>query len=483
MRNSIYIKISAIAAAAFLLGGCGEYLDVNPKGEVFDKDMFSSSEGYEDALYGVYSELGGDSYAYGGCFVYLPEVLSQNITSMTSYIWGNFARAEWTSAGPTSYRSSMWSNAYKYINHINNIISHVEEDKPNYENIDLYHGEALALRALVHFQLAEFFAPPFWASDEEKKQAIPYVTKYTFDVTPFSSLDEVFAHIISDLKEAESLETADENLMTAERSNLATGFTSTRMIHMNLYAVRALLARVYWVMGDLENAAAYARKVIDSGKFSFRPLSDFVHPDNGTIDTRETIFGFYSQDWDKSCARLFGISSSLATSFVLASDWQSLYEADASPERSDYRLGAWFDDVDRRLIKFVNTIYYNSGDASSYTGQNILGSTILRLPEMYYIMAEYYLSSDNERAKEYYDAVTVTRGMDPIAGTETALTSDMLLRERRREFYGEGLMWLQMKRDGMDIHTASGLDLSGKLTSTYTVQIPDAEYENRNNID
>ena len=146
-------------------------------------------------------------------------------------------------------------------------------------------------------------------------------------------------------------------------------------------------------------------------------------------------------------------------------------------------MGAWFDDVDRRLIKFVNTIYYNPGDASSYTGQNILGSTILRLPEMYYIMAEFYLSSDNERAKEYYDAVTVTRGMDPIAGTETALTSDMLLRERRREFYGEGLMWLQMKRDGMDIHSASGLDLSGKLTSTYTVQIPDAEYENRNNIE
>ena len=36
-----------------LLSGCGAYLDVNPKSEVTDKELFSTAEGCEDAIYGI----------------------------------------------------------------------------------------------------------------------------------------------------------------------------------------------------------------------------------------------------------------------------------------------------------------------------------------------------------------------------------------------------------------------------------------------
>ena len=44
------------------LASCADFLDVNPKGEVFDADMYESAEGYEDALYGIYAQLGTSDY-------------------------------------------------------------------------------------------------------------------------------------------------------------------------------------------------------------------------------------------------------------------------------------------------------------------------------------------------------------------------------------------------------------------------------------
>ena len=52
--KNIFIALACVCT----LGSCEDFLNVNPKGEVFDQDMFTSAEGYEDALYGIYAELG-----------------------------------------------------------------------------------------------------------------------------------------------------------------------------------------------------------------------------------------------------------------------------------------------------------------------------------------------------------------------------------------------------------------------------------------
>ena len=43
---------------------------------------------------------------------------------------------------------------------------------------------------------------------------------------------------------------------------------------MNLYAVQALLARVYWEKGDLETAKNYAMKVIECPFFKMEEKTD-----------------------------------------------------------------------------------------------------------------------------------------------------------------------------------------------------------------
>lgn len=485
--NSIRTHILSLAAGALLLTGCG-FLDVNPKGETFDADMFSSGEGYEDALYGVYAELSSDQYLFGSYFSLVPEVMSGNALA-SDYRLGNMALADWTTTGPNTIRRSMWSNAYKAINHLNNIITHAREGgEDEFRYSRLYLGEALALRALVHYELLSFFGAPNWASESEKAKAIPYVTQYAFTITPFSSLDEAYQLIIDDLVEAESLLAEDEELIPAVRTNSATGFTDARITHMNLYAVDALLARVYWQWDKLDYAALYAMKVIESGKFSFRPRSAFVQPDNGSLDFNETIFGFYvgsaSQNYmtrTVSAYRLNGVSST--SSVTLATDWKSLYDDGSASSGSDYRLNAWFDDGSETLVKLVNDFYYvNYSSTSTYSGSSIIGCNVFRLPEMYYIMAEYYMNLGNQdEARSYFDAVTTSRGLDPYMGHAVTLTQDRLFRERRKEMYGEGFTWLEMKKANTVRTPASGVTLSG--SASYTLPIPDEETDGRNNIE
>ncbi len=478
MRTTIIKNILASLAVSAAVG-CSSFLDVNPKGETFDADMFNSGEGYEDAIYGIYSELSVNDALYGGNLVWMPEAMGQNVSAISDYKFGNLAAADWTSSGPASLRSTVWSNAYKVVNHLNNIIQHAEAGGTDeFKHSALYLGESLALRALIHFDLLRLFGAPIWAPEAKKSKAIPYVKEYSFDITPYSSVDEVYDLVIKDLKRAEELMGEDEALVPAVRTNSASGFTDARITHINLYAVQALLARVYWSRKDLDNAAIYAQKVIDSGRFSFRPLSSFVQPDGGTLDLNETIFGFYSIDCQRYSATKYRVSGySASSSFSLATDWKTLYEEGVGVS-SDYRLTSWFDDTTPTLVKTVNV---TAAGGSTYVGKSIVGVNILRLPEMYYIMAEYYLASNPSMAAKFYNAVVATRGLEPVA--TGSLTYDMLFNERRKEFYGEGFTWHEMKREGRDIKLAVGAVLSGSVPDNYTLPVPDAEDEARNNIE
>lgn len=465
------------ALLALSVCGCSKFLDVNPKGETFDNDMFTSAEGYEDALYGIYSELSAKEDLYGGNLVWMAEVMSQNTTALSDNTFGNLATANWKINGPTSLRKKVWSNAYTVINHLNNIIQHAEKGGENeFKHSKLYLGEALALRAMIHFDLVRYFGAPFWASEDLKAKAIPYVSRYAFSVTDYSSLDEVYDLITAELTRAESLLAEDSSLVPAVRTNSAYGFTDARITHLNLYAVQALLARVYWTRGDLGNAAIYAQKVIDSKKFSFRPLSTFVQSEGGTLDLNETIFGFYSESSQSTNSKRYGITGTSAT-FSLASDWKNLYEDNAG-DVADYRINSWFDNTENRLKKTVNSSVANG---AGYSGKSIVGINVLRLPEMYYIMAEFYMTSNPRLAAEFFNAVTSTRGLEPVA--EGKLTYDMLFNERRKEFYGEGFTWFEMKKLGKDIKTAAGQTLSGSVPGNYIVPIPDEEDESRKDME
>lgn len=336
------------------------------------------------------------------------------------------------------------------------------------------------MRALTHFELLKLFGPPYWAEDAVKKQVLPYVTKYSFDIKDFDSYDKVYDAILSDLGRAEKYLAEDEALVPAERNKTANSFTDARIAHMNLYAVQALTAKVYWSRNDLDNAEKYAEKVISSGKFSFRPVSAFVQPDNGTLDLHETIFGLFVNDETAMMKKLSLAETVGASALNLATDYAVLYEKNAGAS-TDYRLSAWFDPAIPACRKMVNSIFIAGNN--TYNGKSILGYDVIRLPELYYIIAEANITKDPAKAKEYFDKVLKSRGRETLEESGEALTKDLLFEERKREFYCEGFTWFDMKMERKDILTVSGKELPGDVAATYMLTVPDEEWESRKDIE
>lgn len=464
-------KIIHILIVLLVVSGCDKFLDVNPRSKFTDADMFSSAEGVEDALYGVYAFMGGTNEVYARTLtIYFPEISSGNFYVTSVGNEGFLAMGDWLYPQAYNLVKTTWENAYKAIGFANNIINHFEDgDVPQTRYHDIYFGEALALRALMHFDLMRVYGPAAWSTDASaKNKVIPYVKRYSYEITPFGTWDEVYDNIIADLIKAEGLLKADEELMTAKRDNIANGFTSCRMTHMNLYAAQALLARVYWTKGDLDNAAIYARKVIESGKFPLMDVADFINFEKGALNMKETILGFYSRKYIENCNGYF---KNEGTRLEIA-DYISLYAQQGPEPGVDYRRIYWFDQ--NMCVKMMNPNYEGtSTDSKVYSGgKSIIGSNIIRIPEMYYIMAEYYLENNNvDKAIEYIDYVIESRGMVGYADrVPKALTMDDIYNEFRKEFYGEGQQWFNMKRLKKNIRLKSTTIAGGD--AIYRVMVP-----------
>ncbi len=475
MHMKITKYIFVIGSAVLLSAtwtGCNKFLDINPKSEVINDDMFSSAEGCEDALYGIYATIGSQSDLFGlDLSIAIPEILTGNIGSDRTNEYGEFAQRVWNlSYGPAA-RASLWRLCYEVIGYINNAILNLERSEEHFRYMDIYKGEAYALRAFMHFEVAKYFAVAFHSTDQERlNKALPYVTTYEYVVTPYSTLSDYFAKIIDDLKTAESYLADDERYVTAQRTNAATDFVSCRMIHLNLYAVKALLARVYWYMNDLENAEIYASQVIDSQKFPLMSSSEFINAENGTINLKETIFGLYSTQ----CPELYYRNFFQNNSFTLASGVIESYETDGLGV--DVRVSRWFNTADRTCTKHLNPA---TASGQTYTGQSIIGIPLISISEMYMIVAEAKRTSDPAASIAAMDKVIEARGLTKYADRPdvSELSINDIVNERKKEFIMESLIFTDYKRLGRDVTIASST-FDGMDDDTYTMPIPATAEDN-----
>lgn len=460
-----------------LLGGCEAYLDVNPKSEVTDKELYATAEGCEDAIYGIYAEMGADKDLYGRklSFEY-PETMIGNFTIPQTDPMAYAVQRQWTTDDAVTIAEDIWVAGYKVIGHINKALMHILPKADDvYPHIRLYKGELLALRAFMHFEMVRLFAVSSGSGDTAAKaKAIPYVKSYGIEVTPYSSLDKVFEEIVGDLTEAEKYLAEDEELVTPVRTNAADGFTSCRITHLNLYAVQAMLARVYWTAGNLELAEKYAEKVIDSGKFPLmRTAEAWNAVETGTLNMQETLFGLYSTQFLKNYYDKHIYSGA---TLELSDEYKEVYATDEAG--TDKRYTLWFNTSTGQCIKHYSKMYANGETNATYTGNSIPGLSLIRIPEMYYIVAEANLTKDPDKATEYLDYVVKSRDLTPFAERETGkITENNIINERRKEFFADGEDFFNMKRLQLDIAIPGG-NFAGTDDATYTMPIPQSVEDN-----
>ncbi len=491
-------KIIFLLTISFFALSCKKFLDVNPKGEVINDDMFKSKQGCEDAIWGLYGQLKSTSlygeYINWGVF----DALAQNL-----YVGGQFVPriylVKYNYNDANTIISEMWTKAYEVIGHSNNLIEGLEKmDPATYPLYNLYLGEAYGVRSMLLFDLVRIFAPHVEKSGSER--GIPYVTEYSFKHTPFSKVSEVYDNLIRDLKKAQQLLQGDIDNITFPRvldNDIKMSFLKGRQIHFNYYAATALLARVYWTKGDMTNARTEALKVIDSGKFPLSTKDEITNMIAGALSPKETIWGIYSKDYfnttqlrlasGTSWASMTPYQSAIGSNFP--NPYQNIYSQFLNSNAGvDMRLN-WFRPLfdggtTNYLLKNFDWLMKTTTTNTPESRGLIEGISVLRSVEMYYIVAESYLLDNNKpEAARYLNMVLNSRGLTNLESRDPLIEPglDMLYNERHKEFFGEGQRWFDMKKRNMDIVSNADLKTIPASDAIYVLPIPVEEFDYRNN--
>ncbi|MBQ2787043.1 MAG: RagB/SusD family nutrient uptake outer membrane protein [Bacteroidaceae bacterium] len=473
------IYIFSLAALSFSIASCDDFLDITPDGQVKRDPMLSTAEGIEDAMYGVYSQLRSTS-------LYGQELSFSTLEIMSQTLWcyGNMSAAAGINAlGRYEYDystvealfASVWTEMYKNISNVNSVLDAPLVADAKAFPYTLYRGEALGLRAFMHFDLVRLFAEQYTVNPQA--EGIPYATDFSLETPDFETLAQNYEHILADLHEAENL-LADEEEYEGHGN-----YMLDRQIHFNVHAARAMLARVYLTMGNKEKALEYALKVINGAKYVLKDKTEVINDLAGVLSLKETIFGIYHAGFYTNVNAKLQQTTSYY-SLDLRNDFMSLYEKDASG--LDFRTAAYFTAIDQggkqkyRLSKLTD-IYELNNIAASRPTNLIPGINLIRIPEMYYIAAEALLESDYNTALNYYNEVRAHRGLDAIEDSqeEKALTMERINEERYKEYIGEGQTFFNMKRLNLDILSHDGATTYKAGKEIYVVPIPDTEIENR----
>lgn len=473
--KTFFIKTVMAVGITIAATSCEGFLDITPDGQVKRDEMLATNEGVEDALYGVYAKL-RNTTLYGQEMYFS----SLEIMSQTLYCYGNTGV---TALGQYDYNNTtvknvfamIWNDMYNNISNVNSVLNAPLVDGANAYPANIYKGEALALRAMMHFDLMRLFAEQITVNPNAK--GIPYATEFSLKTPDFETLAENYNHVLADLQEAERL-LADEG----EYEN-TTSFMADRQIHLNLHAVRALMARVFLTKGDKEKALEYAEKVIVQSGRQLKTKTEVINDVAGVLSKKECLFGVYfSGFYTQVSAKLQQTIS--YSSLDLRGDFMEMYEKGVSG--LDFRTTAYFTSVDMggtakyRLSKFTD-IYDLQNNASARPADLIQGINMIRLPEMYYIAAECLLDKDYPKALDYFNEVVTNRGLDALSGEgEETLTQEVINTERYKEMIGEGQTFFNMKRLNLSIPSYDNSVTYRPEDGIYVVPIPDSEYENRN---
>lgn len=113
MKKYLIIFISLIA-----LSSCKKFLDIQPESDVSKEELFSSEEGFKEALNGAYVGLAGANL-YGGNLTFSNlDIMAQNY-QFTDANLIRIAAFDYSLASYVQKISIIWTNAYKQIGNLN----------------------------------------------------------------------------------------------------------------------------------------------------------------------------------------------------------------------------------------------------------------------------------------------------------------------------------------------------------------------------
>lgn len=462
----------AVLAGLLMAGGCARWLDVKPYDKIAEEELLQTEEGYMKLLNGIYIELNRDMLYGASLSVEMIEIMGGAYAVGTdNSVWGNYRDLSEYDYGTLYWRARLnetWNKAYSLILNCNLLLAGIDADRELFtgDNYRMVKGEALALRAMLHFDMLRLFGPVYSRNPHQK--AIPYYKVYSITPNDLLPASEVAGLILHDLLEARILLANDP-----VRENGG----DYRNLRLNYFAVSALLARSSLYFGDKENAYRYAKELIgavEDGIFPFvdRALVTGSPDDPDRIFSSEVIFALsHSQrntlfksyyDPSRIPNYVFRMDNDLMSNIVFGGG------AMTGGNQDDYRYRVnW-------VATGANRYFYKYSDMADVGDIRNTMIPMLRIGEMYLIAAECQ-SDDIAAGTSYVNVLRSNRGVNNIQ----ELTYDILKYEYIRELYGEGQLFYMYKRMFAPVLFSSQASKNPQPSDRmFVVPLPDSETEN-----
>ncbi len=467
------IQLYILLFVGLAFSSCNKFLDVQPSGTLTNDQMFNNVQGFRDGMYGVYAsmaktDLYGENLSYG----FADKIGQVLLATSTQLADNDIKKYNYLSSQARPYVDAIWTKQYEVISYVNNILDNLDKTTLSHSDLDLIRGEALGLRAFLHFDIVRLFAPDYRLGSSER--GIPYSFAYDLNNKEVFTLEGTFKNIIADLTAAEKALSGDiEGALSG--SSMSSEYSKSRHIHFNKWAVKATLARVYYTMGDYEKAALYAKEVINSGVFSLTASTAFRTVRRFDIHS-ELIFGLYTTALNEKMNELFHAAIGSGDAVEGRKDLETLYEVKSfSGTNMDVRYNTYYR---KESVAFVFTRFLES--SVEMTNSPVKGVTLIRLPEMYYILAESLYDTDKNAAIEALNTVRASRGLAPLTDAKSVSREAFeteLLRERMCEMPGEGQTFFSYKHFNRDFKDFTGVGTVTAESKIFVLPWPEMENE------
>lgn len=444
----------------------GQYVSQDVKSELKEQDpalLRASVTGIPALFSGFEQVVSADiDFGFPAMFLMLDSRGQDMVSTDIGYNWFTWMM-ELSDCAPNSYTSRLpWNYCYRQAFACNALLRDADKESKD-PMIQFYMAQAYGIRAYDYFTAAQIYQ--FTYKGNESKPCIMLITEDNQEEaetngTKRSTVEETYAQILSDINECVRLL---EECEVKPSDVIDTGSGSKRFL--SLAAAYGLRARINLVMENWAEAADDADKAIRSFIGSPLSLTQAGKPGFADMEEQNWMWGIYIATTDRvATSQIINFPShmgSLNYGYASVGAWRMVNKAlyNAIPE-TDVRKN-WFLNAEHTSPGLSEAqAAYTTGKAIPQYAQvkfapygGVVGTTqnasdvpLMRIEEMYYILAEATAMNGGDGASILKNFVTTYR--DPkyrFAGSGEQVQKECW-QQRRVEFFGEGISFFDLKR-------------------------------------
>ncbi|NJK97469.1 MAG: RagB/SusD family nutrient uptake outer membrane protein [Bacteroidales bacterium] len=470
MRYKIYISL--LIAGTIFFASCEEFLEEKTTGIETTEGYYTTVENIVTAANACYTVLrSSQGYRFDVGMILESRHSDFEIGPNAELRSQLLTLYNYSLSSTNGSYSGTWNTYYSGISHCNAAIDNIKNEPIGTDKTTAARAIAQAhcMRAYYYFDLVRIYGE------------VPLRLHLTSDVSSLdmakSSIDEIYASIISDLKFACG-ETSENPGLPAQYETDADNHGRT-----TLGFAQALLAKVYLFRKDWNNAAKYADMVIKSGKYALWPsFKDYFYIKNenkpNSAPLGEAVFeaqlnndlgdgNYYTTaclprgsavpptnlGWDGAWGKGNWVAKGELYRAFENGDERRMFTflPDSFPDNNANGGAGGYSKVDVDTSKYRYIYKYRLDDQTTPWGNNMSNLPLMRYSDVLLIYAEAVNEGGTQGTLSKFDAINIVRGrakIGDLAGLSQTDFREAVYKERRLEFVFEFQRFYDLMRTG-----------------------------------